>query len=324
MDYKKVFGERLCDLKERAGCEQWEDLCEMTGIPYSSMMQYCTGKIMPRVDVLIKLADYFSVPLDYLTGRLDLEVCYDILVSLDYGSVFMNMRSKGYEQFYQKARKRMDIPQGYEAPWPYNLYDDVNETITDFLLTNDQIDGMWKAIRSLSTRDHQMLIMRYKDNLSLAAIGDIYDLTPERIRQIIRKAVFKLRHSSRKDLMNYGLKGVEERNGYSEEILRLKAEIGELERRRQVILDQNEELVSEIKVVNSMADISAMPLYDMDLSVRAYNCLRRGGCETVKDVHEMYTSGRLTDIRNLGKHTEEEIRDKLKEFGFDVSMEEGA
>ena len=49
---------------------------------------------------------------------------------------------------------------------------------------------------------------------------------------------------------------------------------------------------------------------DMDLSVRAYNCLKRAGINTVGQLRAM-TDSDFGRIRNLNKHTVEEIRQKL-------------
>lgn len=55
-------------------------------------------------------------------------------------------------------------------------------------------------------------------------------------------------------------------------------------------------------------------LWEMELSVRAYNCLTRGGCHTVDDVCE-HTEKELLGFRRLGKGILAEIIDKLSERG---------
>ena len=96
------------------------------------------------------------------------------------------------------------------------------------------------------------------------------------------------------------------------EIERYKNELSE----QHVLLKKARETVPEI-------DMFALPLYDMDLSVRAYNFLARYNCETSGDAYRMFLSGDLMKIRNLGKVTAREIRNKLKEIGFDVEIEKG-
>lgn len=59
------------------------------------------------------------------------------------------------------------------------------------------------------------------------------------------------------------------------------------------------------------ADIS-----ELVLSVRAFNCLKRAGCNTVQDIYScMGEDGQgLRKIRNLGSTSENEICEKLKEL----------
>lgn len=42
---------------------------ELCGLPSDAVRRYERGEATPTMDSLIKLADYFEVSLDYLTGR---------------------------------------------------------------------------------------------------------------------------------------------------------------------------------------------------------------------------------------------------------------
>lgn len=55
---------------------------------------------------------------------------------------------------------------------------------------------------------------------------------------------------------------------------------------------------------------------ELNLSVRSYNCLKRAGCNTIRDIFAcMDEDGQgLRRIRNLGIRSENEIMDKLKEI----------
>ncbi len=50
----------------------------------------------------------------------------------------------------------------------------------------------------------------------------------------------------------------------------------------------------------------------LDLSFRAYNCLKRAKINTIGELVENYYH--LQDFRNLGVKSEKEIQSKLKEF----------
>jgi DNA-directed RNA polymerase subunit alpha len=52
-------------------------------------------------------------------------------------------------------------------------------------------------------------------------------------------------------------------------------------------------------------------LDDLDLSVRTYNCLRRAGYSTVKEVRNL-SQEQLNNIRNLGTKQQEELVDKIE------------
>ncbi len=58
-----------------------------------------------------------------------------------------------------------------------------------------------------------------------------------------------------------------------------------------------------------------MPIDDLDLSMRTYNCLRRSGITTVGQVLER-TEEELLALRNFGRKSYEELRQKLAELGI--------
>jgi DNA-directed RNA polymerase subunit alpha len=57
------------------------------------------------------------------------------------------------------------------------------------------------------------------------------------------------------------------------------------------------------------------PIEELDLSVRAYNCLKRSGLTTVGTILER-SEEELLALRNFGEKSYEELRDKLVEHGF--------
>ena len=56
---------------------------------------------------------------------------------------------------------------------------------------------------------------------------------------------------------------------------------------------------------------------DLDLSVRAYNCLKRANIHTLQDLVSKDES-EIMKIRNLGKKSLKEVLDKIKEMGLDL------
>ena len=57
------------------------------------------------------------------------------------------------------------------------------------------------------------------------------------------------------------------------------------------------------------------PIEELDLSVRAYNCLKRDAIHTLQDLTEKSES-EMMKIRNLGKKSLKEVLDKVKDMGL--------
>ncbi|RME46210.1 MAG: DNA-directed RNA polymerase subunit alpha [Chloroflexi bacterium] len=60
------------------------------------------------------------------------------------------------------------------------------------------------------------------------------------------------------------------------------------------------------------------PIEDLDLSVRAYNCLKRAGITQVGEIIERLRRGddEMLVIRNFGQKSLDELKDSLREHGF--------
>ena len=63
------------------------------------------------------------------------------------------------------------------------------------------------------------------------------------------------------------------------------------------------------------------PIDDLDFSVRAYNCLKRAGVNTLGDLTEK-TELEMMKIRNLGKKSLKEVIDKIKDMGLKFREED--
>ncbi|HVM19401.1 MAG TPA: DNA-directed RNA polymerase subunit alpha [Egibacteraceae bacterium] len=61
-----------------------------------------------------------------------------------------------------------------------------------------------------------------------------------------------------------------------------------------------------------------LPIEDMDLSVRSYNCLKREGVATVGELVTK-TEQDLLDIRNFGQKSIDEVKGKLQEMGLSLA-----
>ena len=61
------FPKRLKELRLNAGLTQ-KDLAKAIEVGRTTISEYESGKIVPKQEVLLKLANHFNVSVDYLTG----------------------------------------------------------------------------------------------------------------------------------------------------------------------------------------------------------------------------------------------------------------
>lgn len=71
-----------------------------------------------------------------------------------------------------------------------------------------------------------------------------------------------------------------------------------------------------------MAKLYAMPIEELDLSVRPYNCLKRAGINTVGDLIQR-TEEEIVAVKNFGRKSLDEVREKLTSLGLSLKKTEG-
>lgn len=291
--------DRLKGLTDKAGLSYIE-LSKLTGISLSSIANYMRGTTNPRFQQLLALADFFAVPIDYLIGRMDLDMT-------DYGKYYMKLRRGQYEDYIRKGRE-LHIPEGAETPYPYNLLDEVIRGRWESVLNTDQEAGLEHALSTLTEREQQAIAEYFGNGGTLKSTAKLWNVTKERARQIIAKAVRKLRHPMRFKIIKYGLDGWNRRKAIEQDDLMLDEQEAMLIHRRAIV----EQLIEEKQEIKREITIE-----DMDLSVRTYNCLLRARIRTLNDLMK-YTkesgySG-LCRIRNLGRKSLSEIFRKMEEL----------
>ena len=75
------------------------------------------------------------------------------------------------------------------------------------------------------------------------------------------------------------------------------------------------------KAESKREKILEMPIEDLELSVRSYNCLKRAGISTVQDLASK-TEADMMKVRNLGKKSLDEVVNKLHSLELDFASEE--
>ena len=88
-------------------------------------------------------------------------------------------------------------------------------------------------------------------------------------------------------------------------------ENGEYVTYKNALKYSNKSTIWDLKIVDENGRESEFD--DLDLSVRAYNCLKRAGILTLHDLVEK-SENEMMKIRNLGKKSLKEVLDKVKEL----------
>jgi len=201
-----------------------------------------------------------------------------------------------------------EIPDGIRGMWPYNLAEEVSgkskgSEEAEAFVRRTYAPGLLEEIENLGDRQKIVITLRYRSHMTLEDIAKELHVTRERVRQIEARAIRILR---RRESLNHWLLVPMER------LLEAQRERDEL-KLKLITLGRTEDLEPEPK-------LKSVGIDEMDLSVRAYNCLRRAGIDTLADLQKM-TQEDLMKVRNLGRKGLEEIIAKAKEYG--ITIEEG-
>jgi len=70
-----------------------------------------------------------------------------------------------------------------------------------------------------------------------------------------------------------------------------------------------------------MENFKNMPIEELNISVRTYNCLKHNGISTVGDLSAM-TKQELMRVRNLGERSYDELLSKLDNIGISLASED--
>ena len=115
---------------------------------------------------------------------------------------------------YKPKEKRRKLMESEKTPYPENLLTDIGLELVfgkpEYTpLNDDQMAGLAHVLTTIREREQEMIRLRYEEKKTLQEIGDQYELSRERVRQIIAKGVRKLRHPSRTVYIRDGFDKVE-------------------------------------------------------------------------------------------------------------------
>ena len=90
----------------------------------------------------------------------------------------------------------------------------------------------------------------------------------------------------------------------------------------EVVVELSEKAKEEDYMIERESEqnsqILEMQIEDLDLSVRSYNCLKRAGINTVDELTQK-TEEDMMKVRNLGKKSLKEVKQKLDELGLGLA-----
>lgn len=162
------FATRLKNLVKSSGIT-YNDLSKILGISIATLNNYLNRKASPTLAGMIRIADYFAVPLDYLTCRCSQKEAKAI--EDNYPALFMTLRRAPYEAYLIGRKGEIKQVKSGESPWPYNLMDEIFGEEWSEPLDYDQIAGIETAIGELTEREQDHVLSYYRDGLTLENLG---------------------------------------------------------------------------------------------------------------------------------------------------------
>lgn len=160
----------------------------------------------------------------------------------------------------------------------------------------------------LTSREQSVLLLKHAFGQTLEEIGRVFGVTRERVRQVEAKAIRKMRRPGVMELIKLGTVSYIQREIWK----KAKA--------------MNEEFVSRWNAAHgtegtesiepaAIIENKYVTLEEMDLSVRAYNCLKRAMLNNLGDIirlcREEGMDG-LMKVRNLGRKSMDEVISMVK------------
>lgn len=221
------------------------------------------------------------------------------------------------EKLKYKLQQDLEVIRKREAeeikkcvPYPYNVLKSAH--LSELKVDSYFMDN-FESIMNEICRDREVYCVElfFKEGKTLEAIGKKLGITRERIRQIIAIAVRKFSHY----VYSYETKQKIERDFADRHAFR--EQLIEEYKKNGVITPEMEFEFGELKP-GKLHDYD-LSIDELDLSVRSFNCLRRAGIKSIKQLTYM-TEDEIMKIRNMGKKSLREIRDKMLMLGYDFAQ----
>lgn len=161
-------------------------------------------------------------------------------------------------------------------------------------IPNDASETLQKILLELTERERLVLLEIYREMKTLQEVAELCDITRERIRQIETKALRKLRRPRIIRWMKLG------NSLYENHVAEMQT--------------------AKVKTISDLEKFAdTVPIEELELSARLYNCLKRKGISSLGDIL-LASPEELMTIRNLGRKTALELIEKLDENGINYAM----
>lgn len=116
------------------------------------------------------------------------------------------IRYPGTESVAKKrGRKALEKPKKVKLIWPENILKEIGNV--PMHLNEDQMLGLQYVISNLPDREKKIIRHKFEEGMTCRAISEFFGVTPNRISQIKRKALRRLRHPIRSNYIRNGYEG---------------------------------------------------------------------------------------------------------------------
>lgn len=175
--------------------------------------------------------------------------------------------------------------------------------------TDDICAGIRYVVSTLGYREQDILRMRFKERKPRSEIGEFFGIGQERVRQIENKTLRSLRVPTRWNYMKLGI------DGYMRWVKERARGEGYKTGYNQGYKDGYADGQNGVEQPSISEELLNHPIDSLGLSVRAYNCLLRAGCEYVRDAARL-SEDQIQKMRNLGVKTANEIACAIRDLGI--------
>ena len=196
----------------------------------------------------------------------------------------------------QKIKDKLGI-----LSYPENLLQALGIEYNEHIL-----ERLKHVFKDIPMREAAVVQMAYQDQLTLEEIAKKYDVTRERVRQILAKALRRIKFRSK--YLELGALA------YPETKVKEDYKLYIAQMQNQWTYE------SAIEYINNHKPEQYTPLYqediiDLEFSVRTYNCLKRSRINTVEELLQKSEED-LMRVRNLGRKSLKEIKNRIESLGY--------